>query len=160
PPQVASARTRPPPSPPSSPPPCASATARRTGRKALIGLSLPPRAAGGNGTSVLSAAAGPAPPRGEPAALGPQRGLRAVGHAERAEDRGQVRLDRLLADLQAPRDQLVGQALDQQVQDLRLTRRQLGGRVGLGPRGEDRARRAWVQRRLAARRRPDALGDL
>src|SRR4051794_3320899 len=47
----------------------------------------------------------------EPVALGPERRLRAVGHAELAEDPRQVRLDGLLADLQAAGDQLVRQAL-------------------------------------------------
>ena len=56
-------------------------------------------------------------------ALGPQRGLRAVGDADLREDAGQVRLDRLLADLEPARDQLVGQALGDEREDLALARR-------------------------------------
>ena len=51
-------------------------------------------------------------PGAQAVALGPQRRLGAVGDAELAEDPRQVRLDRLLADLQPARDQLVRQALD------------------------------------------------
>ena len=48
--------------------------------------------------------------RRQTVALSPERGLRAVGHAELAEDAREVRLDGLLADLQPPRDELVRQS--------------------------------------------------
>src|SRR5436190_364557 len=93
-------------------------------------------------------------------ALGPQGRLRAVGHVELAEDPREVRLHRLVADLQLARDELVGQSLDEQGEHLALALGQPGERVGLGARREDGARRARVQRRLAARGGADALGDL
>src|SRR4051812_34269004 len=98
--------------------------------------------------------------RPEPVALGPEGRLRAIGHADLAEDPRQVRLHRLLGDLEAPRDQLVRQPLEQQPEDLALARGQLLERIGLRARGENRARGAGVERRLAARGGADALGDL
>ena len=90
-------------------------------------------------------------------ALGPQRGLGAVGDVDGAEDARQVRLDRLLADLEAAGDELVRQPLDEQLEDLALAG---GEAVGLGARGEDGARGAGVERGLAAGGRADALRDL
>src|SRR3954462_1559205 len=92
--------------------------------------------------------------------LGPQRRLRPVRQVELAEDPRQVRLDGLLADLQAAGDQLVRQALDERVEHLALTRREARQRVRLGAGGENGARGARIEWRLAARGRPDALRDL
>ena len=96
----------------------------------------------------------------ESLALGPERGLRAVGHVELAEDPGQVRLDGLLADLEPAGDQLVRQTLDEQDEDLLLARGQAGERVWLGAGAEDRARGARVERRFAAGRGADPLRDV
>src|SRR4051794_30166641 len=67
-----------------------------------VGQRLPGRdvrtAAGGVGQRL---------PGREAVLAGPQRGLRAVGDADLAENAGQVRLDRRLADLEASRDELV-----------------------------------------------------
>ena len=79
--------------------------------------------------------------RPSPVALGPQRGLRAVGHAELAEDPRQVRLDGLLADLQPAGDQLVRQALDEQREHLALARGR-ARRAGRAPSARSRIVRA------------------
>src|SRR3954466_4894616 len=88
----------------------------------------------------------------EAMALGPQRRLRAVGDVELAEDPREVRLHRLVADLQPARDELVREPLDEEREHLALALGEAGQRVGLGARGEDRPRRPRVERRLAARR--------
>ena len=77
----------------------------------------------------------------QPVALGPQRRLRAVGHVELAEDPRQVRLDGLLADLQAARDQLVRQALDEQRRAPRARARR-GRRAGRARSARSRTVRA------------------
>ena len=82
----------------------------------------------------------------------PDGGLRAVVHADGAEDAGEVGLDGLLADVQPARDQLVGQALHDQGEHLALARRQ-PGRAGSG-RTERRATAArWPPAGAAATRR-------
>ena len=58
--------------------------------------------------------------------LGPERGLRSVGHADLLEDAGEVRLHGLLADPELARDQLVRQALRDAAQHLALALAQLG----------------------------------
>src|SRR5436190_23504328 len=99
-------------------------------------------------------------PWSDAVALGPQRRLRAVGDAELAEDPRQVRLHGLLADLQAPGDQLVGEPVDEQLQDLALALRERRERVRGRARIQDGARGTGVERRLAARRGADALDDV
>src|SRR4051812_10765226 len=109
-----------------------------------------------NGTLVGSGLRFPA----KAVALGPQRGLGAVGDVELAEDPRQVRLHRLVADLQLAGDELVGQALDEQREHFALALGQPGERIGLGAGREDRPRRARVERRLAAGGGADAVGDV
>src|SRR3954453_3939998 len=87
--------------------------------------------------------------------LGPQRRLRPVRHVELAEDPGEVRLDRLLADLQAAGDELVRQSLDEQAENLALALREALERIGRRARFEHRAGGARVERGLAPRRRAD-----
>ena len=67
----------------------------------------------------------PAPPSLAPTsngdnapANGPPNGVGAVGGAELAADRGDVKLDRLIADPEAGGNHLVGQPFDQQLDDL------------------------------------------
>src|SRR3954464_633446 len=107
---------------------------------------------GRNGTFVATASR-PA----DAVALGPERGLRAVGDIELPEDPRQVRFDRLLADLEPARDQLVWQALGQRPEHLALALGETGERVGLRAGAQHRARRARVQRGLTARRGADPL---
>src|SRR3954452_18212591 len=85
--------------------------------------------------------------RPQPMALDPQRGLRAGGDAERLEDARHVRLDRLLRDPEALGDDLVGQAVGQQREDVELARRQLARLVRVTPGLHDLAGRTWSQRR-------------
>ena len=78
----------------------------------------------------------------------------------RAEDAREVRLDGLLADVQAAGDELVRQALDHQGQHLALARRQIARGVRAHGRRQQGARGARVQRRLAAGGRADAALEL
>src|SRR3712207_612414 len=71
------------------------------------------------GTSVLR-------PLGTP--LDPERGLRAIGDADGLEDARDVRLDGLLRDAEAARDELVGQPLAEQLEHLALA----GGQRRIG----------------------------
>src|SRR3954452_15136825 len=106
---------------------------------------------GRNGT-VVATASRPA----DAVALGPERGLRAVADAELPEDPRQVRFDRLLADLQAPCDQLVRQTRGQKLQVVGLAVRDGGERVGCRTRIQLVPRAPRDERRLAARRSADA----
>ena len=63
-----------------------------------------------------------------PVTLRPQRRRRPVRDPDRAEDRGQVRLDGALADAEAAGDLLVGQPLTHQLEHLALA----GGEVAAG----------------------------
>src|SRR2546423_288860 len=58
--------------------------------------------------------------RAQTLALGPQRGLGAVGDVQLPKDPRQVRLDRLLGDRQPPRNQFIRQALGEQLQHVPL----------------------------------------
>src|SRR3954452_8141899 len=96
----------------------------------------------------------------EPVALGPERGLRAVRDADRAEDVRQVRLHGLLADAQAHGDQLVGHPAADERQDGALALGQAGvGAVG-GAGGEQLARGARVERSVALGGGADAAEEL
>src|SRR3954447_1954266 len=92
--------------------------------------------------------------------LGPQRRLRPVRHVELAEDPRKVRLDGLLADLQAAGDELVRQSLDQQAEHLALALREAREWIGRRARVEHGAGGARIEQRLAPRRRANALGDV
>ncbi len=67
-----------------------------------------------------AADAGPHGCCSRPVPLGPQRRRGPVRHADRAVDRGQVRLDRALGDAEAARDLLVRQPLPHQLEHLSL----------------------------------------
>ena len=90
---------------------------------------------------------------GQSVALGPERGLGAVGDPDPGEGRGQVGLDGALADVEPAGDLLVGQALADQPEHFRLAAGQLDLRAS--PRGcRAGARRLGVDRglpRLTAR---------
>ena len=90
----------------------------------------------------------------EPVPLGPERGLRPVGDADRAEDARQVRLHRLLADRELARDQLVRQALARPSRAPRARARR-GRRAASRPRAPGAApgRRAGRAAPRRARRR-------
>ena len=99
-------------------------------------------------------------PWSDPVPLGPERGLGAIGDVELAKDPREVGLHGLLADLEAPCDQLVGQAGDEQFEHLALARGERGERVRRGARIQHGAGGTRVQRRFAARRSADARDDV
>ena len=86
--------------------------------------------------------------------------MHAIGNADLPKDVREVRLDRLLADPEPPRDQLVRHPVKQKREHLALSGRDPGERVGRILRIEERARGARVERRAARGRRPNALDDL
>src|SRR3954453_1215776 len=118
--------------------------APRGGRRPVVGEALRRGAVGAD----------------EPVALGPERRLGAIGHADRAEDVRQVRLDGLLADAQAHRDELVRHPAADERKPGALALRE--PRVGTVRRagGEQLARRAGVERRVALGRGADAAEEL
>src|SRR5688572_16103388 len=133
----------------------ATATSRSVFRSNLIVRRACPRPGWWrNWTSVL----GPAGRQTVP--LGPERGLRAVGDADLSEDARQVCLDRLLADVQAPRDELVRQPFGHEDEHLALAVGQVRNRCPRLPRTEDRARSPRVERRVTTCRRLDCLREL
>src|SRR5947209_8015928 len=87
----------------------------------------------------------PSPRASDALALRPERGLGAVGHADLAEDAGQMGLDRLLADLQTAGDELVREPLEQEGEDLQLAAGEFPEGIGLGAGVEDRPGRARVE---------------
>src|SRR4051812_26991859 len=91
-----------------------------------------------NGTMVLR-------PGGDAVVPRPERRLHAVGHADLPVDARQVRLDRLLADAEAPRDDLVGVSRRDEGEDLPFAAPQrllllLDVSLQEGPRGLGRER--------------------
>src|SRR4051794_20745097 len=68
----------------------------------------------------------PAELASQPVPLDPEDRLHAIVDADRAEDAREVRLHRLLADLEPPRDQLVRHPVEQQAEHLALSRRDRG----------------------------------
>src|SRR4051794_21677886 len=99
------------------------------------------------------------PTGAQPLPLRPERRLGAVADADLLVDPGQMGLDRLLADLETLRDQLVREALADQHQHLALAGTEVD-RALLGPVAEDGLRGARCERRLASGRRPDRLHQL
>src|SRR4051794_2038060 len=101
--------------------------------------------------------------RGDAVAVRPERGLSAVGHADLLEHPREVRLDRLLADLETAGDQLVRQPGGDELEHLALALAEVvGARLAtrLSARAQHGARRLRRQRRLAARRGADAAVEL
>src|SRR4051794_39025822 len=113
------------------------------------------------GSASLGAASGVARPRlvaplvlpgRQPVASDPQRRLGAVRDAEGLEDVGDVRLDRLLGDAEALRDDLVRQPLAQEDEDVQLSRRELARLVQRAPGGDELERHLRRERRTLAQR--------
>ena len=70
----------------------------------------------------------------EPLSDGPPHGVRSIRGPELADDRGDVELDRLIADPERRRDRFVGKAFRHEGEHLALSRRQrLGRRIDVVP---------------------------